>query len=172
MGHTLVASLAAADQRRIAMALAAAGLTAPNKIPLDRDCDREAANRILPWHATLAHWGRDEDALYLPRAERLRFATCALVGTGLILDEADGLLLLRVRTGAGFAALCAEVERTIGLSASPFLHVTLAAEADREKLGSVWKQLRASDSLLAQLRVDAMELYHIWRPVRLVREWT
>ena len=78
MGHTLVAGFSGADLNRITSLLTEDERKVLCKIPFGRGCDRDEADRALPYHMTLAHWSAAEDPLYLPRLDALRFCLILL----------------------------------------------------------------------------------------------
>ena len=67
MGHTLVARFEPNDFDSINGCLIEWKGKTMNKIPFGRNCDREEANRILPFHMTLLHWARSADSYMLQK---------------------------------------------------------------------------------------------------------
>ena len=58
-----------------------------------------------------------------------------------------------------------------GLETESFLHITLAVDADGAALERIRRRINASGALPATLEVPRLDLYHVWRPVRLVRSF-
>lgn len=170
MGHTLVAVFQDSLNRTLDAALT--GLPA-NKIPFGRDCDRAQANRILPYHATLVHWGKASDAALLSRTMALRMQPCAVKVTGAALwdaEEFSSLLCLTAEPGAGFSALRRAITEKTGLTVPEALHITVSVSRDRDLTQQQHRALTKALHFPLTLPVRALALYHIWEPVCLVKE--
>lgn len=74
MGHTLVARFEPKDFDSVNRCLMGWQGKTINKIPFGRNCDREEANRILPFHMTLLHWARSADSYMLQKMNALSFS--------------------------------------------------------------------------------------------------
>lgn len=168
MGHTLVATF----NENFARIISEAGIVSNNKIPFRQGCDRIAANRILPYHATLFHWDKMQDIFYLPRIEQIAFEPCfvKLSGVNIMPSAGNGsLLYLKLAPDTGFDALCKRISDATGRPTESFLHITVSVSHDPDVLEAQYKALSRSLKLPMLLRVKALELYHIWDPVRLVK---
>ncbi len=82
MRHTLVARFEPKDFDSVDRCLMGWKGKTINKIPFGRNCDREEANRILPFHMTLLHWGRSSDSYMLQRMNALSFSPVTVTVTG------------------------------------------------------------------------------------------
>ena len=58
MGYTLVTSFDKLSYEKLNYLLEHQNA---NKIPFDKKCNREEANKILKYHMTLVHWGKQND---------------------------------------------------------------------------------------------------------------
>ena len=172
MGHTLVAGFSGADLNRITSLLTEDERKVLCKIPFGRDCDRDEADRALPYHMTLAHWSAAEDPLYLPRLDGLRRPRIALRAVSAACRDVQGgcLLYLRIELLSGMDGLRTAI-RGMGLEPERFLHITLAVDRDAAALRAIAGRIHASGALPAVLHPDRLDLYHIWRPVRLIRSF-
>ena len=144
MGHTFVARFSDQDIRLIRTMMQKAGVGQTVKIPYGRPCDRAAADLILPYHMTLFHWGRQEDAYYLGNLEKYRFpGACKVTVTEVVsvnAEEGSKLVKLRVKPSAGFA-----------------------------EMGQIEASIKDNMQFPFEMTVTGISLYHIWEPVRLVR---
>ena len=168
MGHTLVATFS----ENIAGMVSKAGVFANNKIPYRQQCDRAAANRVLPYHATLFHWDHRQDIFYLPHIDRIRFTPCSVVAEQLSVMIGTGysyVLFLKLRPAEGFAELCENISSVTGRPTESFLHITLSVSKDQELIAAQQKAISKLLRLPMTLQINALELYHIWDPVRLVK---
>lgn len=168
MGHTLVATFS----DNIAGMVLNAGLFANNKIPYRQHCDRSAANRVLPYHATLFSWDRRQDIFYLPHIDKIEFTPCSVVAEQLGVMIGTGysyVLFLKLRPAEGFDALCENISRVTGRPTESFLHITLSVSKDQELINAQQKALAKSLRFPMTLQINALELYHIWDPVQLVK---
>ena len=172
MGHTLVAVFS--DGLRAEIDAAVKGYPA-NKIPFGRTDDRDAADRILPYHATLLHCGRAQDAVFSAQTAQLHMppfsltAECAAVWRA---SEEEYLAVLLLRPGRGFAAMQQELHARYGAEAGNDLHITVSVSGDRALILRQRQLLEQALTFPKELPVSALELYQIWNPVRLVRRIT
>ena len=94
MGYTLVAKCGDGIFLQLESLLNKSGVKS-NKIPFGRDCDREAADNLLPYHMTVFHWGKAYDSLYLERIRELHFAPFRIEVTGVqVMSAEEGSSLL------------------------------------------------------------------------------
>ena len=171
MGHTLVTRFSENGYEKIRDLLYEAGIYNNNKIPFGRDCEREEANAFLPYHVTIFHWAKWEDEKYLRALENLRFRPCKVFVTGVSrmnAEEGSSLLYFAVDPGDGYAEMVNVVEALTLSPTSSFLHITLS-------VGKNEKEIRRQEEALKKasypffLDVAGLDLYHIWRPVRLIK---
>lgn len=171
MGHTLVTRFDAAGYGCIQALLNEAGIRENNKIPFGRDCDRRAANDVLPCHVTVCHWPKAEDARLLPAIQSFRFRPCrinVISADAMTAEEGSLLLYLNVAPGEGFEAMCRSLAAVTGLATSGFWHMTLSVSLDHDLIR---RQHRALTKVLSPFGLDVtgLDLYHIWRPTRYVK---
>ena len=173
MGHTFVARFSDQDIRLIRTMMQKAGVGQTVKIPYGRPCDRAAADLILPYHMTLFHWGRQEDAYYLGNLEKYRFpGACKVTVTEVVsvnAEEGSKLVKLRVKPSAGFAKMTGSLEQLLHHRVSSDLHITLAVSKDHSKMGQIEASIKDHMQFPFEMTVTGISLYHIWEPVRLVR---
>lgn len=165
MGHTLIAQFDGTLHARLTSALRE---LPANKIPFRKDCDRAAADRILPYHATLIHWAKEQDAVFLPRCRDLQLPPCTLIAESVQLR--GDWLYLAVSPGQGFPALARVLSGTFGMRPPENLHITVSVTRDKARIAEQYRILRAALTLPVTLPVQSFGLYHIWNPVRPVRE--
>ena len=173
MGHTLIARCPDSSLMKIKNILSKTDIV-PNKIPYGRDCDRETANKILPYHMTVFHWAKSEDQRYLPRFRSFRFHPFEIVVTGVQVipaEEGSRLLYLAVKSGKGYSDFCHELELTMGVHLNSFLHITLAVSKNDQEIEELRKQIVESIRFPFTIPIDRLELYHIWKPVKLMGVW-
>lgn len=170
MGHTLVAVLPCEEEQKLKNLLCGC-----NKIPYGRNCDREEANEILPYHITLFHWGKAEDKLYLDRL-RLRqqpafsnvSESCGVIVTGssvMIAEEGSYLLYFAVSPQPGFREIIDHIGHVLRMDPPGFLHMTLAVSKDADFIYEKKKKLDEVFSYPFYYKIDRCRLYHIWKPV-------
>ena len=173
MGHTLVTRFDSAGHERLQALLDGAGIAGNNKIPFGRDCDRRAANEVLPYHVTVFHWAKADDARFLRALEDFRFRPCRVRVTGVEAFPAEAgsrLLMLTVAPDAGYDAMRRALEAALGRATAGFLHITLSADLDAARVEDQRAALARTFRPFA-LDVEGLDLYHIWRPTRFVRAW-
>ncbi len=172
MGHTLIACF---DKEQFQPVLdILARYPSVNKIPFGRGCDREEANRILPFHMTMFHWGKEMDGEMLMKTERITFQESEVYATGIrSMDAREGssLLYLGVSLGKGYLAWERQLEQSLGTKHSSFRHVTLSVSKDHNEILSLKQHLAIQLIFPMPLRICGMELYHIWQPVYFVKAW-
>ena len=175
MGHTLVAGFSEHSREKLRRLLRKAGLEDAVKIPYKRDCDRREANRVLSHHITLVHWAKEEDPVYLKRLENFRFPGRCLVRVRepAVCHAENGslMLYLKVEPTEEFQVLLDSVSAALGTPTTRFLHITLAISRDHDKIREAYRALQAGSDFPLLLKVSCLELYHIWSPVKLVREF-
>lgn len=163
MGHTLVAVPDARFQSRISTLL-----PGTNKIPFGRLCDRDAANAALPYHITLYHWGRGEDAVFLPKLENVRFSPCQAIITGsgvMCAEEGSALAYLSVSPGEGFAEMEKAFGAALGMPPPVFLHMTLAVGMEGNAIREVKRRMDGEFQYPLSVTIAGCGLFHIWTPV-------
>ena len=175
MGHTLVCAFSKDGYQMIETMLEKAGAKSLCKIPYGRDCQREEADRIMKHHITMFHWAKKDDEKYLNLLKAYRFeTTCNVIVSGVSLRRSadDSLMLyLNVKPSEGFEEMRKNLEQTLGAKTSPFLHVTLAVSQDYEEIQRLYKRISAMDMFPFRLEITGMDLYHIWKPVKLIRKY-
>lgn len=173
MGHTLVARFDKDGERKILSLIEKGGSNQlPNKIPYGRDCDRKKANEILPYHITVFHWGKEMDPVYLNRLQSFHFVSCLIKVTGvscIYAEEGSMLLYLNVEPDQGYQRLKEHLEETLHSYTTGFLHITLAVSQDHDQILTLKRKIEEQIEFPFILKVSAMELYHIWKPVELIR---
>ena len=155
MGHTLVARFEPNDFDSINGCLIEWKGKTMNKIPFGRNCDREEANRILPFHMTLLHWARSADSYMLQRMNALSFAPVTVTVTGpdiMSAEENSFILYFQVIPEKDFNKWRSEQEKAVDAAFSRFLHM-----------------LEQNLTFPIKLRICSLKLYHIWKPVELIR---
>lgn len=173
MGHTLIA-LFDGEAERIVSAAGIQHIQHMNKIPVGKPCDREAANRVLPYHLTLLHWSRKEDAQYLPCAEKLRFSACTFRAEKpriLKFQNGSRLLYLPLVPERGFAELQKQISAVFHAPCDPFLHMTLAA-GSADEIDAAYRAVSRVMQKPVIMQMTALALYHIWTPTKCVRRIT
>lgn len=174
MGHTLVTRLNKHDLALIQATVLKTGIPA-NKIPFGRGCDREAADRVLPYHITFFHWGKKDDETYLRRLKGYKApGTCVLAITGsTILPGAEGSVVLcfTISPDKNYLVQAAELERILQGKTSASLHMTLAVSQDHREIRLLKRKIDEALMYPLLIRVEGYDLYHIWRPVKKVAEF-
>ena len=169
MGHTLVTRFDEAGYERFRWIV---GAFPANKIPYGRDCDREAANRILKHHVTVFHWGKARDGYYLKRLEDFRFQPCRLAVTGAAVmpgEENSLLLYLKVKPAEGFPEMVTGLEKVRQAPTTDFLHITLAVSKDHGEILALNRRMQETVKFPFLINVTGLDLYHIWKPTSYVR---
>jgi len=64
--------------------------------------------------------------------------------------------------------LTEHISKTVGLPASPFPHITIAADKDEAFIRALRGQIEAAAKFPFTLRVTAINVYRIWKPTELV----
>lgn len=173
MGHTLVARFDTEGERKILSLVETGGLKhLPNKIPYGRDCDREEADERLPYHMTVFHWGKAQDAVYLDRLQSFQFTPCSIKVTGVSImyaEEGSTLLYLNVEPDQGYMKLKEGLECALQSYTSGFLHITLAVSKEHDQILELKKSIEKQTEFPFILNVSSLGLYHIWRPVELIK---
>ena len=168
MGHTLVARF---DDSKIYSLLPKDEVLRCNKIPFGRNCDREKANVVIPYHMTIMHWAKEQDLKALPRISFLKPIPATIRIEDLQISAAEfGSLLLYFQVGpsVGYYKLLDHVSSTIGLYEQSFPHITLAVDQDYQFIQTVYNHLKSTIQFPFSLDIKALELYHIWNPTVLV----
>lgn len=171
MGHTIVAGF---QQESTQMLYRLTQGHNANKIPFGRNCDREAANRVLDYHMTLFHWGKAEDSLYLPRLEHFSSTPFELLVTGAKIRPArenSRLLYLQVQPTPSYRNLAGLLEAQLQAPTSGFLHITLAISKDLGEIRALYEDVCRRAAFPLTLTADRLDLYHIWTPTVKVRSF-
>lgn len=174
MGHTLVACFGSNGEKLLREALGPYA-SRLNKVPYGRDGNRTQANRELPYHMTVAHWGRNDDQQLLQALEGYSFIPCTLSLTGLETGrgtEGSILLYFRVRPHDDYLRMAQDVSRTLGIPTTTFYHVTIAAEKDRNLVRAAQEYIGGQANFPLEMPIASLDLYHIWSPVRFVKRFT
>lgn len=168
MGHTLIATLGDSFANMISLA----GLFANNKIPYRKNCDRRAANRIMPYHITLFHWDNHQDIFYLPHMDEISFQPCSVNAEQPVIMQGSGdskLLYLKVSPGEGFEALCDHISQATGRPVDSFLHITISVSKDSDLIERQYRALAKTLKYPIELPLQQLELYRIWNPLERVK---
>lgn len=168
MGHTLVARF---EDNIISALLPKDNTDCFNKIPFGRNCDRKAANDALPFHMTIMHWAKEQDPLFLPRIARIQPqpASIQVEDVHICAAACESLLLyLQISTGDGYSQLSDHIRSAVGLPATSFPHITLAADQNHQLIQTGYDYIRNTVRFPFSLDIKALELYHIWGPIYLV----
>ena len=174
MGHTLIARFNRESEQKLLKILSKASASGMNKIPYGRTKDRESANRVIPYHCTIFHWGKEEDGHYLPALEDFRFEGCQVSAQSIEIcpgRENSWTLLMVLRGEAGFAKMTRELERRFKVSLDSLWHTTIAVDMRKDILLDMRQRLMEKTDFPVRLDVEALELYHIWEPVKRVGIW-
>ena len=169
MGYTVVAGF---DRESKVAIKKAVGTSLANKIPYGRNCDREAANRILDYHITLIHWGKEYDRVYLPCLDRIKMIPCKVKITGTFImmsKEGSYLLYFKVEADERFHVLSDAIYSTTGISVSSFLHMTLHVDKDYSKVQKLKEQIDNRTHFPIRISINSLDVYHIWNPVYLAK---
>ncbi len=156
MGHTLVARF---DEDKIRALIPEAFSERINKIPFGRNCDREASNKVLPYHMTIMHWSKEEDSQYLPKMSMIHpsAASISVCGAGVFnAEEGSRLLYLSVKPGEGYQAIIEMLEGEVALNTSSFLHITLAVDMDHRYIDPLYSHVIDTTEFPFTLRIDKL----------------
>ena len=171
MGHTLVFTFDEKSLCRLNDLLSLADLPL-NKIPFGRDCDREVANKILPYHITAAHWAKNKDSFLLDKAKNFMLdKPFSVTVTGIkcmSAEENSTLLYFSLLRNAELNTAMHKVNNTFGECAASYPHITITAEKDLKKADAIYEKLKCIDYPF-ELTVSQIELYHIWRPIKRIK---
>lgn len=172
MGHTLVTRINEEDLAYINAVISSTGVRT-NKIPFGRDCDREAADRILPYHFTVFHWAKRDDEKYLSRLKNFKNpGPCSLKITGTSImwpaEEGSALLYFTFEPDQSYRQCADAIQEVMQGWTSDFYHITLAVSKDHGQIQMLKQMVDRAVSYPFSVRVDGFDLYHIWRPVRRV----
>lgn len=74
--HTLVVRFDEQDNAPLICSLSKMRDSDINKAPYGRNCNREVANRILPYHMTLFHWDRVKNAANSEKVKQIKHFPC------------------------------------------------------------------------------------------------
>jgi len=165
MGYTLVTSFDKLSYEKLNYLLEHQNA---NKIPFDKKCNREEANKILKYHMTLVHWGKQNDEKKLPQINKIIFTPFKIiVNRTLIVPGAYGSFMLRfsVSPGKGFPAMKNHIQNIMNLNLSSPLHITLAVSDDSLYLTKLKKIIDQEYTYPFEIPVTGLDLYHIWKPV-------
>ena len=176
MGHTLIARFEQTAFQPVETLIMQESPFGINKIPFGRNCDREKANRVLPFHMTVFHWKKEDDGKYLERLNAYRFRPFHITVTGAHImhaGEQSALVYFSVMPGEGYLPFQAELEAKLN-ERLPLngLHITAAVTKNRQEAEALLKILRDKLVFPFSLPVSRLELYHIWRPVELKRTFS
>ena len=175
MGHTLVARFQERDFGAVLSALSKWNGTPVNKIPFGRDCNRDEADHILPYHMTILHWARSDDAVMLPKMKELALPSLTVIADSvhiLLAEENSSLLYFKIKPTASFEQWCHMQGKALGVCFElNFLHISIAASKNAAEIKRLAQYLKRSLTFPFELHIRNMELYHIWNPVRLVEAW-
>ncbi len=173
MGHTLIVSWDKREFQQIDRQIKCLSQYHYNKIPYGRKCDRETSDQILPYHMTVFHWGKEEDYKYLEKMNNLTFHPFSVfVNRAMMIPDAEGsqLLMLSVELGKDYSFFRDSLNAS-ELYSPPFPHITVAASKKPHEIDLLYRQICYNVTFPFTIYVSRLELYHIWRPVRLVRQW-
>lgn len=175
VGHTLVTRLGKKDLSYISGIISSTGFQT-NKIPFGRNCDRETANRVLPYHFTVFHWPKEDDEKYLHRLKRFTNpGPCSLKITGTAIrypaEEGSALLYFVFEPDRRYEQCANAVQQAIQKPTSGFYHITLAVSRDFREIEILKQMVDRTVSYPFSVRVEGLDLYHIWRPIRKVEEY-
>lgn len=112
------------------------------------------------------------DSVYLDRLQAFHFTPCSIKVTGvscMYAEEGSMLLYLNVEHDQGYQLLKEHLEEILHSYTSGFLHITLAVSQEHDQILSLKKKIEEQIEFPFILKVSTMELYHIWKPVELVK---
>ena len=172
MGHTLITRLTDADEKKIRMYMHLAGAAGELKIPFGRGCDRAEADRLIPYHITIMHWGNSEDAVMLERLRNFHFSCSQFIITSPQIRPGrvgSTHLAFWAAPGRGARAMIHELERVMESPVSSDLHMTLAAGKDRKTMEQYLAKIHRCVSFPFTIDTDGLDLFHLWHPVAYVK---
>lgn len=172
MGHTLITRLTDADEKKIRMYMRLAGAAGELKIPFGRGCDRAEADRLIPYHITIMHWGDSEDAAMLGRLRHFRFSRARFVITAPQIRpgrEGSTHLSFRAEPERDARTMIRELERVMERPVSADLHMTLAAGKDRKVMEQYFIKMQRCAAFPFTIDTDGLDLFHLWHPVAYVK---
>lgn len=172
MGHTLITRLTDADEKRIRMYMQLAGAAGELKIPFGRGCDRAEADRLIPYHITVMHWGNSEDAIMLERLRHFRYSRSRFVITAPQIRpgrEGSTHLSFKAEPDKGARIMVRELERVMESPVSEDLHMTLAACKDRKRMEHYLEKMQRYVSFPFTIDTEGLDLFHLWHPVSYVK---
>ena len=140
-----------------------------NKIPFGRKCDRDATNHAMPYHMTLYHWPKTQDACCLPKLTGFQSNPCQLQVNGVHImpaEEDSWLLYLEVGATETFLQLKARFEEYTGFRVLGFHHITLAVSKDHDALAKIRRHILEKQTFPFLLSADRMDLFKIWSPTQ------
>lgn len=175
MGHTLVTRINQEDLSYINAVISSAGIRT-NKIPFGRNCDREAADRILPYHFTVFHWAKSDDEKYLRRLKSIKNpGPCSLKITGTSImcpvEEGSTLLYFTFEPDQRYRQCADAIQKAMQGPTSTFYHITLAVSKDYDEIEILKQMIDHKVAFPFSMCVEGFDLYHIWNPVRKVGEY-
>ena len=144
MAHTLVTRFDEADYEHLTLLLDKVGALKLNKIPYGRDCDRSEADRILPYHITIAHWGKADDDICIERLQQIVFRECKVMVTGvstMFAEEGSSLLYFQIQPGERFLDMTDNVRQFLQSYMSGFWHMTVGVSQDYMLIDSVLRSI-------------------------------
>ena len=168
MGHTLVANFDPPFNEFLHGTLDPAGA---NKVPFGRQCDRSMANRTLDYHMTLVHWAEQDDAFYLPKITGILFPQFMMTVTESTISEAQEnswILYFPLKPGERYDEALNSIRSALQISQRPFPHMTLAISKNLEQIKQIKRLVDGHCRYPFTIHADALDLYHIWQPVRKV----
>lgn len=143
-----------------------------NKIPYGRNCNRFEANRKMKYHMTLIHWQDDEDEIYLPKIEQLKFVPFEIAITGSELsyaEEGSLVLYFKVKALEGYEAAVENIKAVMNKTVSSFLHITIAVSQDHVHIQKLKREIDSKIKYPLKIDVTGYDLYKKWNPVELER---
>lgn len=140
-------------------------------IPLHRPCNNlQKGNSILKHHTTLLHWSKEEDNIYNPRVDGIRFSPCKVVVTGLGVSSDGCLLKLLLKPGDGFDSMVKNVESALSLKindkthGTSEFHITIAVDRNKTSITALKRIIESKRPFPFSLNVIGLDLYQIWNP--------
>jgi hypothetical protein len=176
MGHTLVTRINQEDLAYISAVISATGIRT-NKIPFGRNCDREAADRILPYHFTVFQWAKPDDEKYLRRLKDFKNpGPCSLKVTGTSImypvEEGAALLYFDFEPDQRYGRCVNAIQKAMHGPTSSFYHITIAVSMDYDEIEVLKQKIDHTVTFPFIVRVEGFDLYHIWKPVKRVGDFS
>lgn len=175
MGHTLVAVFAEGSSRKLRELLKEAGTEDACKIPFGRGCDRVTTDRVLKHHITLYNWAKEEDDVYLKRLRSLQsIPPCRIIAIKPVIKDGKSeshLVCLEVVASKEFSKMSLIVGQLLKKTPNKDLHITLDATKDASRAKHLYECLRNMKCFPLELNISGLELYEIWRPTKLVKNY-